>query len=253
MFEFSGLLFSDHSLRKATNFLVLESQFEKKIFVATPNVNFIMRARKSKSFHQLLQGFDILYADGMPIVWASRLMGEGLPGRVTGADLLPNICQVLSNERRSVFLAGGSTKIALNKAEQYLRLKFQSLEVKTFFPSYGFENCEEESLKLIQAIKDASVDIVFLGVGSPKQEEWLIKYKDKLPNGVYIACGMAIGYLSNTVKRAPKVFQDFGCEWIWRIIQEPRRLFFRYFIDLQFVFVLFAELISHSRKKRSKK
>ena len=249
MFEFSGLHFSDHSLQKATNFLISESKLEKKIFVATPNVNFIMRARKSKSFHQLLQEFDILYADGMPIVWASRLMGEGLPGRVTGADLLPNICQLLSKERRSVFLAGGSTQHALNKAEEYLRLKFTSLEVNTYFPSYGFENSEEESLKLIQAIKDASVDIIFLGVGSPKQEEWLIKYKDKLPNGVYIGCGMAIGYISNTVKRAPKVFQKFGCEWIWRIIQEPRRLFFRYLLDLQVVFVFLAELMSHARKK----
>ena len=252
MFKFSGLEFSNQSLEEAVKFLISESEAEKKLFVATPNVNFIMRARRSKNFFHLLQEFDILYADGMPIVWASRLMGNGLPGRVTGADLLPNICQMLSENSGSVFLAGGSSKYALNQAKQYLKVKFDSLEVKTYFPIYGFENSEEESLKLVKAIKDASVNITFLGVGSPKQEEWLNKYKSRLPNGVYIGCGMAIGYIANTVKRAPKIYQQLGCEWIWRILQEPRRLFIRYLFDLQIIFVILGELFSQAIKKRRK-
>ena len=95
------------------------------------------------------------------------------------------------------------------------------------------------------------MDIIFLGVGSPKQEEWLIKHKPKLPNGVYIGCGMAIGYVANTVKRAPRIFQKSGCEWIWRMLQEPRRLFVRYFFDCQFVFMSLIELtIQASYRKR---
>ena len=250
MFEFFGLQFSEQNLQEAVNYLISKSKTERKVFVATPNLNFIRRARRSKSFYQLLQQFDILYADGMPIVWASRLLGNGLPGRVTGADLLPNICQMLSKNSGSVLLAGGSSRHALTQAKEYLKVRFESLEVKTYYPIYGFENSEEESLKLVKAIKNASVDITFLGVGSPKQEEWLIKYKSKLPNGVYIGCGMAIGYIANTVKRAPKIFQKTGCEWVWRILQEPRRLFVRYLFDFQFIVASLIELTIQARYKK---
>jgi N-acetylglucosaminyldiphosphoundecaprenol N-acetyl-beta-D-mannosaminyltransferase len=252
MFEFYGLQFSEQSLQEAVKFLTSESKTERQVFVATPNVNFIRRARRSKSFYHLLQQFDILYADGMPIVWASRLLGNGLPGRVTGADLLPNICQMLSKNSGSVLLAGGSSRHALSQASEYLKVRFEPLEVKTYYPVYGFENSEEESLKLVKAIKNASVDITFLGVGSPKQEEWLIKYKSKLPNGIYIGCGMAIGYIANTVKRAPKIFQKTGCEWVWRILQEPRRLFVRYLFDFQFIVASLIELAIQARHKKRK-
>ena len=242
MFNFSGLEFSNLTLQDAALLLANVKSKKKKWIVATPNVNHVMRARKSKSYHQLLNQMDILFADGMPIVWVSRLMGVGLPERVTGADLLPSISQLINKKNGTIFLAGGTSELELKKAADNIKASCEQLKIVTFFPRFGFEKSEQESMDLIQSIKDSSADVIFLGVGSPKQETWLLKYKNELPTGAYIGCGMAIGFAAKTVRRSPKIIQNIGCEWIWRVSQEPRRLFKRYFLDLEFIFVAIAEI-----------
>lgn len=243
MFRFSGLEFSNLTLRDAAILLANVKAKQKKWIVATPNVNHVMRARRDKSYYQLLTEMDVLFADGMPIVWASRLMGRGLPERVTGADLLPSISQVANEKKGTIFLAGGTSEIELNKARDNIISSFSQLTVLTYFPRYGFEKSERESMALIQSIRDSSADVIFLGVGSPKQERWLIKYKKELPAGAYIGCGMAIGFAAKTVRRSPKIFQKLGLEWIWRISQEPKRLFMRYILDLEFIFIALYEIL----------
>jgi len=243
MFYFSGLEFSSLTLQNAALLLAGGKNKHRKLIVATPNVNHVMRARNSIDYHNMLKQMDFLFADGMPIVWTSRLMGRALPERVTGADLLPAISSVLNGRNGTIFLAGATSEEELKKAKENLEIKYPQLTIKTFFPNYGFEISEKESMKLIKAIKDSSADVIFLGVGSPKQEKWLLKYKHKLPKGVYIGCGMAIGFISKTVKRAPKFIQKVGCEWIWRILQEPRRLILRYLLDLGFILVATKEIV----------
>ena len=236
---------------QAIDRLIASLECEKPILVATPNVNHVMRSRRDPKYLSLLRQFDFLFADGMPIVWVSALMSQALPGRVTGADLLPQISQRLAGSDMSIFLAGTESEKELSLASRTLERMFPGLKVSTFFPRYGFDKSEVETNNLIAAIHECAPSFIFLGVGSPKQEEWLVNNVSRLPKGVYIGCGMAIGFITGEVRRAPKLLQRLGLEWVWRIYQEPRRLFTRYLYDMGFIFVGIREAsIYHGRRMK---
>ena len=230
---------------QAVDRLLASLQSTRPVLVATPNVNHLMRSRRDPRYFDLLSQFDFLFADGMPIVWASTLMLQPLPGRVTGADLLPQISKRIAGSDMSVFIAGTASEQELYQAKIKLESSYPGLKVSSYFPPQGFDVSDIETNKLISAINASSPSFVFLGVGSPKQEEWFLKNSSRLPSAVYIGCGMAIGFITGEVRRAPKVVQKLGFEWIWRIYQEPRRLFQRYLYDLTFVSVAFNEISSH--------
>ena len=241
IFHFSGIPFASVDLKGAINVLQQCLHEPQPVLVATPNVNHVMRQRRHPAYRLILSQFDLFFADGMPIVWASILMNQRLPGRVTGADLLPSICRDAAIRGQTVFLAGGQSPEELNEAARKLSIQLPSLDLKTAYPNYGFEKSEAESMALIDQIKHANPQFVFLGVGSPKQEEWLLKYRSQLPPAVYVGCGMAIGFVNGVVKRAPLWIRKLGFEWVWRIYQEPRRLLFRYAGDIGFVIVVLTE------------
>ncbi|QEY31469.1 glycosyltransferase [Synechococcus sp. RSCCF101] len=240
-FLFSGLRYQRTSQSGAVKQIAARLDAGHRTLVATPNVNHVMRARRTPAYLQALQRFDLLYADGMPIVLASRLMGSPLPERVTGADLLPALCAEAERRGEAVLLAGGDTPAVLEAACEALRSTHPTLAVFGHYPEYGFERDPAMSDALLEAIRSSGASVVFLGVGSPKQEDWLLAHRAELPVAAYLACGMAIGFAAGSVRRAPRWVQQAGAEWIWRLLQEPGRLWRRYLGDLRFLGVILQE------------
>ena len=200
-------------------------------FVATLNVDFVSNAVSGWPFggNDELWGYlknaDLVTADGMPIVALSRLMRQPLPERVTGADMVPAICRRCAEEGLSVYVLGGD-KDAVEEAFAKLRVEGCELRVAGIDPA--FVKLDKDQPEIIERINAAKPDILFVALGNPKQELWMGRNKAKLDAGVMIGVGGTFNFIAGRVKRAPKWMQKSGLEWIYRIVQEPGRLWRRY-------------------------
>ena len=204
---------------------------KKTAFVATLNVDFVCNAVSGWPFggNDELWGYlknaDLVTADGMPIVALSRLLRRGLPERVTGADMVPAICRRCADEGLSVYVLGGD-KDAVEDAFEKLGVKNCGMKVVGIDPA--FVKLDENQPEIIERINAAKPDILFVALGNPKQELWMGRNKAKLDVGAMIGIGGTFNFIAGKVKRAPKWVQKSGLEWIYRIVQEPGRLWRRY-------------------------
>ena len=172
-----------------------------------------------------LKNADLVTADGMPIVLLSKLLRNPLPERVTGADMVPAICRRCAEEGLSVYVLGGDRE-AIEEALR--KLKVESLKLKVVGIDPAFVKLGEEQPEIVERINAAKPDVLFVALGNPKQELWMGRNKEKLDVGAMIGIGGTFNFLAGRVKRAPKWMQKSGLEWIYRIIQEPGRLWRRY-------------------------
>ena len=218
-------------------------------FVATLNVDFVANAVDGFPFEGnaelwgYLKNADFVTADGMPIVLLSKLMGKPLPGRVTGADMVPAICRRCAEEGLSVYVLGGDRETVENAFEK-LGLDGHStagssrLDGECRMPNVkkpllagidpAFVKLGEDQPEIVERINAAKPDILFVALGNPKQELWMGRNRAKLDAGAMIGIGGTFNFIAGRVKRAPKWMQKSGLEWIYRIIQEPGRLWKRY-------------------------
>ena len=235
-FQINDLRFDALTLKNAARSIVRESNKRGKLLAVPVNVDVLMLTRSDLELKHICQAADFVLADGMPIVWLSRLLGRGLPERVTGADLLPEICKAASETGETVFFVGGLDG-ATESAAQSLRRRFSGLQIGgTLCPPFGFEHDQIECERLVRAVNAVKPNILFVGLGAPKQEKWLWRFRDELDFGVAISVGAAFDFEAGLIHRAPKAFQILGCEWVWRLVHEPRRLWKRYILrDLQFL------------------
>ncbi|MBQ3748220.1 MAG: WecB/TagA/CpsF family glycosyltransferase [Kiritimatiellae bacterium] len=203
----------------------------KPAFIATLNVDFVANAVSGWPFggNDELWGYlrnaDLVTADGMPIVLLSKLLGMALPERVTGADMVPQICRRCAEEGMSVYVLGGDRE-AIEEALR--KLKVESLKLKVVGIDPAFVKLDEEQPDIVARINVAKPDILFVALGNPKQELWMGRNKEKLDVGAMIGVGGTFNFIAGRVKRAPRWMQRCGLEWIYRIIQEPGRLWKRY-------------------------
>lgn len=211
-------------------------------YVVTPNVDHVVRLRRDALFRQAYAGASMVLADGMPLVWASRWLGRPLKMRVTGADLLPCVCELAASMDKSVFLLGGLDGVA-ERAAHNLRLAYPRLQIAgTYSPPMGFERDPAEERRVVERVNGAKPDVLALAFGAPKQELWIAGHRQDLHFGVALCIGAAIDYAAQAVERAPHWMQQRGLEWLWRLMQEPRRLWKRYLIeDLGFMPLLLEE------------
>ncbi|MBQ4200630.1 MAG: WecB/TagA/CpsF family glycosyltransferase [Kiritimatiellae bacterium] len=196
--------------------------------VATLNVDFVANAvgawpfKGDKELWDYLKSADLVTADGMPIVALSRLKGRPLPGRVTGADMVPAICRRCSDEGLSVYVLGGD-KEAVDEAFAKM-----SCGVKVVGVDSAFVKLDEDQPEIAERINAARPDVLFVALGNPKQELWIKRNAGRVDIGVAIGVGGTFNFIAGRVKRAPKWMQRCGLEWIYRIMQEPGRLWRRY-------------------------
>ena len=219
----------------------INSQLSTK-FVATLNVDFVSNAVSGWPFggNDELWGYlknaDLVTADGMPIVLLSKLLRDPLPERVTGADMVPAICRRCAEEGLSVYVLGGD-RDAIEEAFAKLGGRMSSsaaaredtrppLKVAGIDPA--FVKLDEDQPEIVERINAAEPDVLFVALGNPKQELWMGRNAAKLDVGAMIGVGGTFNFIAGKVKRAPRWMQRCGLEWIYRIIQEPGRLWRRY-------------------------
>lgn len=181
-------------------------------------------------------------ADGMPIVWASRLLGRPLPARVAGSDLLPALCGLAAARGYPVFLLGGRAGVP-ERAAARLTERFPGLRIAgVHAPPDDFDPSGAASGAAAAAVNAARPALLFVGLGAPKQELWLHRHWDALEVTVAMCCGAAIDFAAGVQIRAPGWMQRGGLEWAWRLGRDPRRLWKRYLVrDAAFVGIFLKE------------
>jgi N-acetylglucosaminyldiphosphoundecaprenol N-acetyl-beta-D-mannosaminyltransferase len=200
-------------------------------WIITYNVDIMRRHFFDHDFRRLALHASMIVADGMPLVWASRIQGTPLPSRVAGSNLINALSASAADHGRSIFLLGGDLGTA-EQAAGALVSRWPNVRIAgTWFPPPGFESNAAEIEKIRLALVRAQPSIVYVALGSPKQEKLIMKLRSVLPQSWWVGVGISFSFLSGTVRRAPEWMQRSGLEWMHRLWQEPRRLGRRYLKD----------------------
>ena len=219
----------------------------KFVFAITPNVDHTMKYRKSVQFRELYKKAGLVVADGMPLLWAARLLGTPLKERIAGVELFERCCAFAAERGYSVFLMGGSPGAAESARRELLErhpaLKIAGLDC----PPYGFAKDAEQNRALQQKIRASGADILFVGLGAPLQELWMSEYGAETGVSFAIGVGVSFSFVGGLIPRAPVWMQRNGLEWLWRLGKEPRRLWKRYLVE---ALPFFAMLVQAMVKRR---
>lgn len=220
-------------------------------WVCTVNLDILRQVNASADVRALVEEADLRVADGMPLVWASHLRGVPLPERVAGSSLVHSLSAAAARERRSVFLLGGNPGTAAAAADRLAEEAPGLIVAGTLCPSMELEGDDAELRHIEHVLVAADPDIVFVGLGFPKQERLVARLRPLLPHAWFLPCGISFSFVSGEVVRAPSCVQRLGLEWLHRMVQEPRRLARRYLVDgLPFLARLLAGALLDRRAGR---
>lgn len=237
--KLGGIQIDNLSFEAAVERIITIAREHRSQYIVTPNADHLVRLQEDPKFQEVYRGAALIVADGMPIVWASKWLGNPLPERITGADLLPRLCKEAAHSGLSVYFLGAAEGIAQIAAAK-LTATYPSLKVAGWYsPPFGFEKESQECQRIIDQIHQCSPDIIFVGLGSPKQEFWIANNRHLINTGVLLGIGASIGFAAGTEKRAPLLMQKLGLEWLHRLLQDPRRLAIRYLKDFQFFLIVY--------------
>ncbi|TLS35159.1 WecB/TagA/CpsF family glycosyltransferase [Pseudalkalibacillus caeni] len=227
--QLMGINFDNLSMSTLIEDISLLKKNKQKKFIVTPNVDFLIRSKKNGDFKNIVNSADISIADGMPIVWVSKLIKQPLVERVTGADLLDRVCAESKEKEFNIYLLGASPD-SNKKAIKNLKEKYPGVRiVGGYSPTFSQVFNEEENKKIISDINKLRVNCLFVAFGSPKQEKWIKENIDSLNINIAVGCGAAIDFAAGK-KRAPKWMRSVGLEWLFRFLLEPKRLGKRYIV-----------------------
>lgn len=211
-------------------------------WIVTPNLDHLRRLVQEPDFRALCARAELAVADGMPLVWASRLQRTPLPERVAGSDLIWTLsAAAAARSAARVFFLGGEPGAA-EAAARILAERCPGLVVAGIsVPPPGFERSSQNWDALARALAEARPDIVYVALGSPKQERAIERLRASAPHAWWLGIGISFSFVAGDVRRAPRWVQRLGLEWLHRVAQEPRRLARRYFVQgLPFALQLFA-------------
>lgn len=195
------------------------------------NIDVALAAARDPDLADLIGRASLVVADGMPLVWAARAKGDRLPERVAGSSLIFPLSAAAAANDKAVYLFGGAEGVP-QKAAAALTARSARLRVAgTCSPRFGFDNSEEGLRRAVAAVVAAAPDLVFVGLGFPRQERFIELLRRELPSAWCLACGGGIAMTAGVVRRAPPVLQRLGFEWMHRLALEPRRLARRYLRD----------------------
>ena len=204
---------------------------------ATVNVDFIVNtycalkaSPRNPALARVLRRAELVIADGMPLVWLSRLLGTPLPERVTGADMVPLIAERAARDHVKLYFLGGKEEYTRSAAE-ILTKRYPGLEIAgidTPFVKLDDPDAEQTDREICRKINESGASILLIGFGNPKQEIWAERNRANLKCGIAVGIGGTFNFIAGAVKRAPDWMRHSGTEWIFRIIQEPGRLWKRY-------------------------
>ncbi len=216
-----GVKVSKHTIESAADQIIeYITNGDKRRCVFTPNSEIIMMAYRDKEFAEVLNAADILTADGIGVVYASKILRNPITERAAGFDTACSVLEKMAPLGKSVYLFGAKPGVAEAAGEEMVR-RYPGLIIAGCADGYF----DEEKQKLIIAdINEKKPDLLFVCLGAPKQEKWISRHKDELDFGVAMGIGGSLDVFAGTVKRAPEFYQKHGIEWLYRLLKQPSRI-----------------------------
>lgn len=201
-------------------------------YVVTPNISLTMRHQDCPEFRKVIHDADLTIVDGAPLVTASRWFRKPLPERVAGSDLVLELFQAAVEESPlRVFFLGAAPGVA-DRAAEVAHKKWKGVQVVgTLSPEFGFEKDDSANRAIVKIVNSTHADVLIIGLGAPKQENWAWRHREQLEVPVALCVGGTIDFLAGEQHRAPRWVRRMGIEWVWRMATNPRRLVGRYFND----------------------
>jgi N-acetylglucosaminyldiphosphoundecaprenol N-acetyl-beta-D-mannosaminyltransferase len=228
--------------------IILEhaSQRRGACYVVTPNAHHVVLNQNDEVLREIYRRAFLVVPDGVPLLWAARLLGLDLHGRVNGTDLFEALCAEAAQRGLGVYLLGGR-RGAADGAATLLCDRYPGLRIcGTYCPPFGFENDPAESERIVSAIRDARPDLLFVGLGAPKQEYWMSRHVDRIAVPVSLGVGVSFEFVAGALPRAPRWMQKAGLEWLFRLLVEPSRLWKRYLIgNARFCFIVMRQYLAN--------
>ncbi len=222
----------------------------KKAQVCITPVNSILAARATARVQEIYQHADYVLCDGVPVKWASNFLGDPIKERITGLDVLPRIFPFAASKNFSIFLLGASPGVA-ETLKTVMEAKHPGVKVVgTFVPPFRAVFSDEENEEMIEAINAVKPDILLVSLTAPKQDIWIAENLEKLDTRLAIGIGGAFEVAAGMIKRAPLWMQKSGLEWFFRFLQEPKRMFRRYFVEAPVFIPLIIQQKINTRSDR---
>jgi len=223
----------------------------KRGVVFTPNVDHLMKLQKDQAFQKAYSKADYRVCDSQILMFAAKFLGRPIKTKISGSDLFPLFCEHhRDNEAIKIFILGGAEGVA-EQAKQRINARIgREIVVQTHSPSFGFDKNEAECKAILEMIRQSPANVLVVGLGAPKQEIWIAKYKDQLPNiDIFLAVGASIDFEAGNKPRAPQLMISLGLEWFYRLMTEPNRLWKRYLLDdMPFLWLVVKERFQQMRQ-----
>jgi N-acetylglucosaminyldiphosphoundecaprenol N-acetyl-beta-D-mannosaminyltransferase len=201
--------------------------------VFTPNVDHLVKLQSDREFFEAYHSADFKTCDSKILFYVSRLLGVSLKEKISGSDLFPAFYRHhRKNPDIKIFLLGAREGVAAEAQRRINEQTGRDIIVDVHSPSFGFEQDEEECQRIIDIVNQSDANVLAVGVGAPKQEKFIYKYKSKFKNiKIFMAVGATLDFEAGNIKRAPKWVSEMGLEWLYRLISEPQRLWKRYLVE----------------------
>lgn len=218
-------------------------------YVCVSNVHMCMEVFDRDDFELIVNNADLVIPDGRPISWAQKLLGSKNAEQVRGQDIMNELCRLSGEKKLNIGLYGGSSDTLLEQVISKLKQSYPDINISFNYSPPFRPLTQSEDEEIISNINEAEVNVLFVGIGCPKQEAWMAEHKDKV-NCVMLGVGAAYDFISGDKNHAPKWMQKLGFEWIFRLCSEPTRLWKRYLKqNPRFIYHFSKQLIKHKLSK----
>ncbi len=205
----------------------------KKGVLVTPNVDQIVKMQYDKGYYDIVRRAEWCVCDSKILYLSAKLLGTPLPEAIPGSSFFPAYYEYHKNDENcKIFLLGAMDGVAQKAMDRINNKLGRQMVVGAYSPSYGFEKKQDENEQIYRLINESQANVVIVGVGCPKQEKWIEKHKAQMPGvDIWMALGATIDFEAGNIKRAPIIWRKLCMEWFYRFLQEPKRMYKRYFID----------------------
>ena len=219
----------------------LDAIKQPKALISTINAHSYNTVNEDIDFQRALRSSDVLLPDGVSVVWAMRLLTGQKIKKIAGADLFQYEMERINKIGGKCFFLG-SSEDTLNMISKKAEVDYPNLQVYSYSPPYKKEFSAEDNKAMIDAVNEVQPDVLFIGMTAPKQEKWAFRYYDELNVGHVCCIGAVFDFYAGKVSRAPHWMIEFGFEWLYRLVKEPRRLWRRYLVgNAKFIFSILTE------------
>ena len=213
-------------------------------YIAVTNVHGVTEAQHNRGFRHALDSANMVIPDGMPLVWIGRRNGFEMPKRVCGPDLFEAFCRETHTKGYTHFLYGGAPGVP-EVLSEVLKRRFSGVRVVGAYSPPFRALTQEEDEKVVEMINHSNADVLWVGLGCPKQELWMFQHRRRLNTRVVVGVGAGFDFLCGGLRRAPRIMGDHGLEWLYRLWKDPRRLWCRYLVcNSSFAYYCFREMLS---------